>query len=264
MTALFLAIWGGAAVLMLALWAWQVRSKDASVVDVAWAYAVGAAACAGLALGTGDPGRRWALAVVAAVWALRLGTHLLTDRIFKATGEDGRYAHWRQQAGAGWNRTALVFFQAQAVFVVVFAAPALLLGGDARPFGTPGDYAGLALWAVGLVVECTADSQLARWRRDPANRGRTCRAGLWRLSRHPNYFGEWLQWCAWPLFALGGPLAAWLWIHPLLVLAFLLFLTGIPHTERRALLTRGEDYRRYQRSTSPFFPWPPRPEEPSP
>ena len=247
--------------MMLALWAWQVRSKDASVVDVAWAYAVGAAACAALLFGDGDAGRRAALAVLAAAWSLRLGTHLLIDRILKATGEDSRYRHWREQSGARWNGIAFGFFQAQAVFVTIFALPAVAGAADPRPFGAWTDYAALAVWASGLLVECAADSQLARWRRDPANAGRTCRAGLWRFSRHPNYFGEWLQWLAWPLLACASPLGWWIALHPLVVLIFLLYLTGIPHTERRALISRGEDYRRYQRATSSFFPLPPKSEE---
>lgn len=262
MIASVLLIWGAAAVLMLLLWAWQVRSRDASVVDVAWAYAVGAAACAALALGDGDAGRRAALAVLAAAWSLRLGTHLLVDRMVKAKGEDSRYRHWRELCGPGWNRVAFGFFQAQAVFVAIFALPAVAGAADPRPFGAWSDYAALAVWAAGIITECAADAQLARWRRDPANAGRTCRAGLWRWSRHPNYFGEWLQWIAWPLLALGSPLGWWLALHPLVVLVFLLYLTGIPHTERRALLSRGEDYRRYQRATSPFIPLPPKAETP--
>ncbi len=258
-----LMIWAGAALLMLILWAWQVRSRDASVVDVAWAFAVGIAACAALAFGDGDAGRRAALAVLAAAWSMRLGGHLLVDRMLKATGEDGRYRHWREQCGPRWNAIALGFFQAQAVFVVIFALPAVAGAADGRSFGAWTDYAALAIWATGLVTECAADQQLATWRRDPANAGRTCRAGLWRYSRHPNYFGEWLQWLAWPLLALGSPLGWWIALHPLVVLIFLLYLTGIPHTERRALLSRGDDYRRYQRATSKFIPWLPRREDPS-
>jgi steroid 5-alpha reductase family enzyme len=247
--------WLGAAGVMLALWAWQVKSRDASAVDVVWALATAALGATALALGDGDPARRWVLGILIAAWGLRLGLHLGIDRLWRAHGEDGRYAHWRAQAGPRWNATAFVFFQAQAVFVVLFALPALALAGDARPFGTWADWAGVTVWAVGQLTECTADRQLAVWRHDPANTGRTCRAGLWRWSRHPNYFGEWLQWCAWPLFALGSAWGAWLWLHPLLVLAFLVFVTGIPHTERRALASRGDDYRRYQRQTSAFIPW---------
>jgi steroid 5-alpha reductase family enzyme len=252
-----LLIWGGAALLMLLLWAWQVRSRDASVVDVAWAYAVGAAACAALAWGEGDATRRLVLVALAAAWSLRLGTHLLVDRIIRAHGEDSRYRTWRESCGPRWNSVAFPFFQAQAIFVVIFAVPAAAGAGDPRPFGAWTDALALAVWFIGLACETLADRQLAAWRRDPVNAGRTCRAGLWRYSRHPNYFGEWLMWCAWPLLAIGSPLGWWLFLHPLAVLVFLLVLTGIPHTERRALLSRGEDYRRYQRATSMFFPWKP-------
>ena len=256
----FLIIWACAVLGMLLLWAWQIRSRDASLVDVAWAYGVGIAAVITLLLGDGDLLRRVILAILVGVWSLRLGTHLLRDRILRATGEDGRYAHWRASAGPAWNRIALIFFQAQALFIALFAIPAVALADDGRPFGTTTDVAALVIWCAGVVIETTADAQLARWRSDPANRGRTCRAGWWRYSRHPNYFGEWLQWCAWPLLAIGTASVAWLWLHPLMVLIFLLFLTGIPHTERRALASRGEDYRRYQRATSSFIPLPPRPE----
>ena len=263
MTSTIAILWGGPAVVMLGLWAWQLRSRDASSVDVAWAYLVGAAACAVLLLGDGDTTRRIVALSLFVVWSARLGTHLLIDRVLKAHGEDSRYAHWRDSAGAAWNRIAFVFFQTQAIFVAIFALPALALASDQRPFGSWSDWLGLAVWISGLLIGFVADAQLARWRRDPANRGRTCRQGLWRYSRHPNYFGEWLLWCAWPLIALGGPWGAWLWLHPLGVLLFLVLVTGIPFNERRALASRGDDYRRYQRSTSPFIPWPPRPENPS-
>jgi steroid 5-alpha reductase family enzyme len=127
---------------------------------------------------------------------------------------------------------------------------------------TPGfrawDVLGAAIVLGAVAGETIADRQLARWRADPAHRGRTCRTGLWRWSRHPNYFFEWLHWWAWPILAIGAP---WGWAAvyaPILMLAFILGLSGIPATERRALATRGEDYRRYQRTTSAFFPWPPR------
>lgn len=257
---MILWIWAGAALLMLVLWLRQVRTRDASVVDVAWAYAVGAAGVAALAAGDGDPLRRLLLGGLLGWWSLRLGSHLLIDRILHASGEDGRYAAWRQQAGPAWNRVAFGFFQAQALFVAIFAIPAVAGAADPRPVGDACDLLGLGIWTAGQAVEAIADRQLARWRRDPAHAGRTCRHGLWRLSRHPNYFGEWLQWCAWPLLAGGAAWGGWLWLHPVVVLVFLLVLTGIPHTERRALARRGDDYRRYQRATSAFIPWFPRPE----
>ena len=114
------------------------------------------------------------------------------------------------------------------------------------------------LVVVGVVGETVADRQLLAFKRDPANRGRTCRTGLWRTSRHPNYFFEWILWCG---FGLLGYAAPWGWTGlaaPLLILCSIVFVTGIPPTEAQALASRGDDYRAYQRTTSAFVPWPPR------
>jgi steroid 5-alpha reductase family enzyme len=120
------------------------------------------------------------------------------------------------------------------------------------------DAAALFIGALAVVGESIADGQLARFRADPANRGRTCREGLWRYSRHPNYFFEWIHWWAYvPLAASSAWWPATL-AGPALMLFFILYVTGIPPTEERALLSRGDDYREYQRTTSAFFPWFPR------
>ena len=114
---------------------------------------------------------------------------------------------------------------------------------------------------MGVIGETVADRQLLAFKRDPAHRGRTCRAGLWRYSRHPNYFFEWVLWCGFGAFGLTGPLG-WLGLAaPFLILFTILFETGIPPTEAQALASRGEDYRRYQRTTRAFVPWPPPPDD---
>jgi steroid 5-alpha reductase family enzyme len=109
-----------------------------------------------------------------------------------------------------------------------------------------------------VLGEWTADRQLARFRADPANRGKTCRAGLWRSSRHPNYFFQSLFWWTFVLLSVGAPHAWLTLISPLIILFLILKVTGIPPTEERALQSRGEDYRAYQRTTSAFIPWFPR------
>ena len=111
------------------------------------------------------------------------------------------------------------------------------------------------LWVVAWLGEAVADAQLAKFKADPASKGRTCRVGLWRYSRHPNYFFEWLTWVAFAWFATSSP-NGWIgWISPALILYFLLRVTGIPATEEQALRSRGENYRRYQETTSAFLPW---------
>ena len=115
-----------------------------------------------------------------------------------------------------------------------------------------------AIWILSVLGETAADRQLARFRADPANRGRTCRTGLWRYSRHPNYFFEWLHWFTYVALAVGSPLAWYSLSGPVIMLVFLRWVSGIPYTEAQALRTRGDDYRDYQARTSTLFPWPPR------
>jgi steroid 5-alpha reductase family enzyme len=136
--------------------------------------------------------------------------------------------------------------------------PFALAAVSTRPFPLASDLVGMALVVVGVIGETVADRQLLAFKQNPAHRGGTCRAGLWRYSRHPNYFFEWVLWCGFGTVGLAGPLG-WLGLAaPFLILLSILFVTGIPPTEAQALASRGEDYRHYQRTTSPFVPWPPR------
>jgi steroid 5-alpha reductase family enzyme len=141
---------------------------------------------------------------------------------------------------------------------VALSTPFLLAALNPRPRLSPFEYAGAALWLVAWMGEIAADWQLHRFKANPANRGVTCRAGLWRYSRHPNYFFEWLIWVAFAVFAMGSPYGYVSLFAPLLMLYFLFRVTGIPATEAQALRSKGDDYRRYQTSTSAFVPWFPR------
>ena len=151
-----------------------------------------------------------------------------------------------------------LFFQAQASWVVLFSLPFAAAMTAPRVGLDVYDLVGVAVWLMAIVGEAVADAQLARFRAEPSNRGRTCRSGLWRYSRHPNYFFEWTHWFAY--VAIAGPtMGAWgAWMGPVVMLAFLYKVTGIPYTEAQALRTRGDDYRRYQAETSAFVPWIPR------
>jgi steroid 5-alpha reductase family enzyme len=172
--------------------------------------------------------------------------------------EDGRYLELRARWGAAANRRFFWFFQAQGVLDVLLAAPLFVACANPAPRIHPLEWAGVGLWAIALAGESIADRQLDAFRRLPASRGRTCRVGLWRYSRHPNYFFEWLVWVAYFVFALASP---WGWATvacPALMLYFLFRVTGIPATEAQALRTRGDDYRDYQATTSAFVPWLPK------
>ena len=248
--------WGAAATVMLVLWLVQLRTRDAGVVDFGWALCIGGLAVAFAATATGTPPQRLLAGALGGIWGFRLALHLLLDRVLVGV-EDGRYRHLRAHWGRGAPWHFLWFFQAQALLAVAFALPFFLIAHASGPGLAAVQVAGIALSLLGLIGETVADRQLARFRHDPANRGRTCRRGLWRWSRHPNYFFEWLIWCGFSLASLPAPHGVWMLLLPVAMYLFLTRLTGIPYTEAQALRTRGDDYRAYQAVTSPFFPWPP-------
>ena len=249
-----LAGWVGAAAVMLALWLAQRRTQNAGVVDVAWSFATGALG-AGFALAAdGAWPRRLIVAGLAAAWGLRLGLHLWV-RVGREA-EDGRYQQMRRDWGADADRRLLVFFQIQALAAALFALPMLAAGRNAAPLGLL-DAVGVALWLAGLGGEAIADRQLAAFRADRHNRGRVCQVGLWRYSRHPNYFFEWLHWWSYAALAVHSPLW-WLPLAGVVAMGYTITrVTGIPPTEAQAIRSRGDAYRAYQRTTSAFVPWPP-------
>ena len=245
-----------ASLLMVIAWLIQRRTGDAGIVDVIWAGSLGAAALAAAYFGPGDMTRRLVVASIAGIWSIRLTTYLFTDRILKAEHEDGRYLMLREQWGPSAQAWFFGFFQIQALFVLAFATPFFVAAYNATPFGVL-DLLGISIWLVSLTGETIADRQLSRHRSDPDNKGKTCRTGLWAWSRHPNYFFEWVTWCAWPLLAPATATGSLALVPPVLLFVLLTRVTGIPPAEARALQRRGDAYRRYQAVTSSFIPWPP-------
>jgi steroid 5-alpha reductase family enzyme len=253
-TSLLLA-WLLAAIAQTLAFFWQRKRRNAGIVDVVWSFGVGGAAVLLAAVGSGAALPRVLLAVLGGAWGLRLGLHLW-HRV-RGEDEDGRYANMRRHWG---NRDAkwFAFFQAQALLVALFALPFAAVAqnpvGDFNLF-----FAGaIAVWIASVAGEAVADRQLAAFRANPSNKGKVCDVGLWRYSRHPNYFFEWLHWFAYVLLAVGAPQWWLAWAGPVVMYVFLRWLSGIPHTEAQALRTRGEAYREYQRTTPMLFPWFPR------
>jgi steroid 5-alpha reductase family enzyme len=246
-----LVIWLATAWVMTAGWAWQRRRNNAGIVDVLWSAGVGGSAVLAALIGAGAPGTRVVMAVLGGLWGLRLALHLWHRVAGEA--EDGRYralrAHWR-----GSQLKFFGFFQFQAFLVGVFAVPFLAVAANPIVSTTAIGFA-VAIWLLSVGGESLADRQLAAFRADPGNHGKTCRTGFWRYSRHPNYFFEWLHWFAYVVLAIGSPLWWLAWSGPLVMFLFLRFVSGVPYTETQALRSRGEAYRRYQRDTPMFFPW---------
>jgi steroid 5-alpha reductase family enzyme len=242
-------------VVMASLWLAQRRVLEADVVDLGWTAGLGGAAVFyTLTIPDGRAARRWLVAAMAALWAGRLAFYLLLKRVL-VPGEDGRYQDLRTKWGLAAQGRFFVFFQFQGLLVVVLSIHFLLAMLTPASALRLWDGLGLLVWVISISGESISDGQLSRFREDPANSGRVCRVGLWRYSRHPNYFFEWLHWLAYIPIAVGSPLLPAMALAPVLMLVFILFVTGIPPIEKRAVLSRGEEYRRYQRTTSAFFPW---------
>jgi len=239
---------------MAGFWLHQARTLSANLVDVAWAAGTGGLGVVFAIVGDGDLVRRVLLGLMTGVWGLRLAWYI-SGRARRHPQEDGRYRYLREHWSTGTQFKFFWFYQVQGLTVMLFSLPFWVIANTAKPAPLGVIAAALLIWLVALSGEAIADRQLAAWRANPANRGVTCRAGLWRYSRHPNYFFEWLHWWSYVVLVWGNP--AW-WVALVAqatMLVTLFWVTGIPHTERQALASRGDDYRAYQATTSVFIPW---------
>ncbi len=250
--ALVLVAFGASLVALLVLWARQLRTRNATSVDVAWSSSLTGMAVLYAVFSEGDPGRRALVGALGALWSGRLGWYLYATRVRRHEGEDGRYAALRAEWGADAPARFLRVYAAQAVAATLFSLP-LLAAMRSGPLDAWA-VAGALVWLVAVAGETIADRQLAAFRARPDTRGKVCREGLWAWSRHPNYFFEWVHWWAYVLIGHAAPLT---FVGPVVMLALLLKGTGIPYNEAQALRSRGEAYREYMRTTSAFVPWPP-------
>ncbi len=242
------------AVLMLLLWLIHLRTGNAAIVDAGWAGGLALLGALYAAFGGGYWLRSALIGTMSVIWGVRLAIYLLTTRII-GHPEEGRYQELRRQWKTNIPFKFLLFFEFQALLCVVLAVPFLMASRNPEPQLSSTEWAATALWVLAMAGEAAADAQLNKFKSHPSNKGRTCQMGLWRYSRHPNYFFEWLIWVAFALFALASPGGSFGLVSPALILYFLLRVTGIPATEAQAIRTRGEEYRRYQEATSAFVPW---------
>ncbi len=238
------------------------RIANFSIVDVLWSFNFTPIAALFAVLGPGAPARRILVAVMVALWSLRLTLHLARRIAALHPAEEGRYLELRRQWKDDLFGRFFRFFLLQGALNAFLSLPFLFACLNRSP--EPGllEVVGVLVFGASLLGEAVADAQLETFRKDPGNRGRVCRTGLWGYSRHPNYFFEWLVWCAFALIASAAPWGWVSWVCPALMLYFLLRVTGIPATEEQAVRSRGEDYRQYQRTTSAFVPWFRRPGDP--
>ncbi|MDP3921072.1 MAG: DUF1295 domain-containing protein [Candidatus Omnitrophota bacterium] len=248
--------------IMAALWFVSVRIKKASIVDPVWAGLIALLAIFFGTLGEGYEWRRFFVTVMGVFWGMRLGFFILFKRV-AGKGEDPRYAELLNKWGEEKERKLLIFFLLQGAVAALLSLPFIIASHNVRPGLVFFEGLGFVLWVAAFAGESIADLQLENFKSNPENKGKTCREGLWFYSRHPNYFFEFLIWCALFIYSLGSPFGILVIACPALILHFLFNVTGIPKAEEQAIRSRGDEYLRYQRSTNMFIPWFPRDEDPA-
>jgi steroid 5-alpha reductase family enzyme len=240
--------------LMAVLWIVSLALRNSSIVDPFWGTGFVIANWLYFALTPdGFPARKWLIAVLVTIWGLRLSIHLL--RRNWGMGEDFRYRKWREEAGARWWWMSFFrVFLLQGVLLWIISAP--LLAAQIRP--TPDhltllDLLGAVVWAIGFFFEAVGDLQLTRFKANPSNKGKVLNTGVWRYTRHPNYFGDATQWWGYYLIATAGG-GFWTIWSPILMTVMLLRVSGVALLEK-TLTTTKPGYKEYVESTSAFVPW---------
>lgn len=238
-----------------AIWYLQKKINDSGIVDVFWSLTVASLGLFYCLAGFGLPARRLIAGVLVFTWALRLSLHLFKRWV--RSPEDRRYAALKEE----WGTTAQVrmfrFYQFQALGCALFSVPIFYAANNYSDLSWL-DFVGVAIFLVSMIGEATADRQLYAFKQNPKNSGKVCRTGLWKYSRHPNYFFEWTHWFSYVFLAIT---TSWGWISiaaPIAMYYFLTQKTGIPATEAQAIKSKGDAYRDYQRSTNAFFLWLPK------
>lgn len=250
----------GLMIVMAIAWTVHRVTRNAGWIDALWTFGTGLTATfAAIAPISGPPGWRQILvAGCAALWALRLGSHIVRRNLKRP--DDPRYATIYEGYGANAGRKFFVFLQQQAWCGAILIAAVYVAALRPGAGLSIQDIVGGALLLIAIGGEGLADRQLRRFGNDPANRGRVCDRGLWRYSRHPNYFFEWLGWLAYPVIAIdltGAYMWGWLALAaPALMYWLLVYVSGIPPLEQQMMASRGAAYEAYRARTNAFFPGP--------
>ena len=247
-------------VVMAGAWGLQRVTGNSGWVDAVWSFGLGLAGLVLALVPSGPTTRQIVVAALIAAWSVRLGSHI-AQRSTRGP-EDARYAALREEWGARFQFRLFLFLQVQALAAALLGLSMMLAAHNPAPFPRALDVAGIVVLMIAVVGEGIADEQLRRFKKNPANQGRICDAGLWGWSRHPNYFFEWFGWVAYPLLAIdtsGGWYWGWLALSgPAFMYWLLVHVSGIPLLEQQMLKSRGEAFRAYQTRVSAFFLLPPK------
>ena len=260
LTALVAAI--ALSAIMTGAWWIQRKTGNTGWIDVFWTFGLGGTASVASLLPLSDGAwpqlRQVLVAALVFVWSLRLGWHILLRT--HSVGDDPRYRNLITQWGKSAGRQMFFQLQIQAAVSLLLTLSIMLAAQNPHPGIRIQDVLGLLILVTGLIGEGIADRQLRQFKRLAVNRGGICDAGLWGLSRHPNYFFEWLCWCSYPVIAIDftgqNPYGWFALLAPLCMYWLLTSVSGIPPLEQHMERTRGEAYRVYKNRTNAFFPFP--------
>jgi steroid 5-alpha reductase family enzyme len=241
--------------LMTLLWLLSLIIRDASIVDIFWGTGFVISAWVYYFLTQdGFETRKLILLTLVTIWGLRLSLHIARRNIGK--GEDYRYQKWREENGEKWWYLSFIrVFLLQGFLMWIIGLPLLA----AQYYGGPShliwlDWVAIIIWGIGFFFEAVGDWQLSRFRSDPANEGKLLTSGVWRYTRHPNYFGDATQWWGFYLFALATGSGWWTFISPLIMSIFLRYVSGVTMLEKE-LKTTKPGFAEYVETTNAFIPW---------
>ncbi len=241
--------------LMFITWLVAVKINNAGIVDISWSAGFTLLMLVFYWITEGWVVRKISMCLIVMSWSVRLAMHLFKRIRREHPTEDARYAEMRKSFGSAANSKFLGFFMIQALVLCLLSAPFCLISENpSESFGVF-EICGCILFLFALSCEWLADRQLTLFKKEPENKGLVCQLGLWRYSRHPNYFFEWLVWVAFFVIACSSEYGIWTIYSPLLMLFLLLKVSGVPLAEKQSLQSKGDLYRQYQATTSEFFPW---------
>jgi steroid 5-alpha reductase family enzyme len=239
-------------VYMTAVFIIALVKKDNSVVDVAWGPGFIIVAVLTLFLENGIESRQVLITGLVLVWGVRLAAHIFVRN--RGKGEDFRYAKWRREWGR-WviPRSFFQIFMLQGVFLLLIVSPVIIVNRSSAAGLSPLDAGGATVWLVGFLFEAVGDHQLRQFKKSAASRGKIMTGGLWKFTRHPNYFGEAAAWWGIYIIALSVPYGWAAVVSPLTITFLLLGVSGVPMLEKK--YQENPEFAAYARRTSAFFPW---------
>lgn len=237
------------------IWLIHLYLKNAGVVDVGWGLGFIILTAIFVQMGEGFNIRNTILFLMVTLWGLRIMIFLF-KRLAGDAHEDRRYQKFRKEWKSHVAFKFFWFFQFQAFLEIILAVPMLVVALNPEQGLSFIEIVGITIWAIALIGETISDEQLQGFKSNPDNKGKTCDVGLWYYSRHPNYFFEWLVWVGIFIYALGSPHGWVSIVSPLIMYYLLIYVSGVPLAEEQSILSRGDEYRRYQKTTSMFFPMP--------